>query len=108
VRNGLCSAFGNWKIKKWWCFFNTIAHWSMPLRQFLRDLQTCKDIIVAFTSEKPWMTIKKSLFCNWPLIPNFFIAHLYIVARCKTKGAVRAVWALLRIWPLLLNGQLLY
>ncbi len=56
--------------------------------------------IAAFTSEKQWMTIKKSLFCTWPLIPNVFIAHLLILVQCKTKGAVRAVCALLHIWPL--------
>ncbi len=39
------------------------------------------------------MTIKKSLFRHWPLIPNFFIAYLSILVWCKTKGAVGAVWA---------------
>ncbi len=33
-------------------------------------------------------------------MPNFFIEHLPILARCKTKGAVRAVGALLRNWQL--------
>ncbi len=47
--------------------------------------------IVAFTSEKRWMTIKKCLFCNWPLIQNFFIAHLPILVQCKIKGTVGAV-----------------
>ncbi len=56
--------------------------------------------IVAFISEKRWMTLKKSLFCNWPLIPNFFIEHLPILVQCKTKGTVGAVCASLRIWPL--------
>jgi hypothetical protein len=57
-------------------FFNTITHWSMPVRQFLRSLQTCGDFIPAFISEKQWMTIKKSFFHNWPVMLNFFIAHL--------------------------------
>ena len=34
--------------------------------------------------------IKKSLFRNWQLKPNFFIAHLPILVRCKTKGGVGA------------------
>jgi hypothetical protein len=54
-------------------------------------------LIAAFTSEKSWMMIKKSLFRNWPLILNVFIAHLSILVPRKTKGAVRAVCALLRI-----------
>jgi hypothetical protein len=36
------------------------------------------------------MTIKKSFSRNWQLKPNFFIAHLPILVRCKTKGAVGA------------------
>jgi hypothetical protein len=51
---------------------------------------------VAFTSEKRWITIEKSLFRNWPLIPNF---HLSIFVRCKTKDTFGAVCALGRIWP---------
>jgi hypothetical protein len=51
--------------------------------------------IAAFTSEKRWMTIKKSLFRHWPLIMNLSIAHLSILVQFKTKGAVRAVCALL-------------
>jgi hypothetical protein len=38
-------------------------------------LQMCRAFIAALTSEKRWMTIKKSLFRNWPLIQNFFKAH---------------------------------
>jgi hypothetical protein len=44
--------------------------------QFLCNLQTRGAFIAAFTSEKRWMTIKKSLFRHWPLIVNFFVAHL--------------------------------
>jgi hypothetical protein len=45
-----------------------------------------------------------SLFRTWQLIPNFFIAHLPILVRCKTKGAVGAVCALPGNWKL--NAQL--
>jgi hypothetical protein len=31
---------------------------------------------------------------------NFFVAYFSILVRCKTKGAVGAVCASLRIWPL--------
>jgi hypothetical protein len=57
----------------------------------LRILQMHGAFIAAFTSEKQWMTIKNSLFRNWLLIPDFFIALLSSLIRCKTKGAVRAV-----------------
>ncbi len=30
---------------------------------------------------------------------NFFVAYFSILVRCKTKVAVGAVFALLRIWP---------
>jgi hypothetical protein len=43
---------------------------------------------------------QKSLLHNWQFIPNFFIAHLPILVRCKTKGAVRALCALLSNWQL--------
>jgi hypothetical protein len=39
-------------------FVNTIAHWSKPVRQFLRNLQTRRAFIAAFTSEKRLKTIK--------------------------------------------------
>ncbi len=58
-----------------------------------------------------WKTIKKSLFRNWPLIQNFFIAHLSILVRCKTKAGVGALCAL-RLYCAfgnsVPNGQLLY
>jgi hypothetical protein len=38
----------------------------------LRILQMRRAFMAALTSEKRWMTIKKSLFRNWPLILNFF------------------------------------
>ncbi len=66
--------------------------------QFVRNLQMHGAIITA--SEKFIDNDKKSWFRNWPLPPNFFTAHLYILVRCKTKGAVRVVCALLRIFPL--------
>jgi hypothetical protein len=72
----------------------------MPVRQFLRILQTRGAFIAAFTSEKTTDDNQKSLFRHWPLIMNFFEAHLSILVRCKTKGAVGVVCALLRIWLL--------
>ncbi len=79
-------------VEKW-------RNWGVLLT-LLRNLQMRGAFIAAFTSEKRWMTIKKSLLRNWPLIANFFIAHLSILVRCKTKGAVGAVCTLLGIWPL--------
>ncbi len=52
VRNGLCSAFSNLETNKLRHFDNTIAHWSMQVRLFLRNLQMRGTFIVAFTSEK--------------------------------------------------------
>jgi hypothetical protein len=49
-----------------------------PPQQFIRNLQMRGAFIAAFTSEKQLMTIKKSLFRHWPLIPNFFYAYLSI------------------------------
>jgi hypothetical protein len=72
----------------------------MTVRQFLRNSQTRGAFIAASTSEKQLATNKKSLFRHWPLIMNFFVAYFSILVRCKTKGAVGAVCALLRIWPL--------
>jgi hypothetical protein len=74
-------------------FVNTILPWPMPMRQSLCNLQ--KDN-------------KKVLFRKGQLIPNFFIVHLPILVRCKTKGAFRALCALLRNWQLGANCQLLY
>ncbi len=66
-------------MKKWRRLVNTIAPWPMPV------------------SEKGKMKIKKSLFCNWKLIPNVFIAYLPIFVLCKNEGAGGAVCALLPI-----------
>jgi hypothetical protein len=52
---------------------NTIARWSTPVRQLLRNLQMRRAFIAAITSEKREMTIKKSLFRHWPLIINFLL-----------------------------------
>ncbi len=51
-------------MKKWRSFVNTIAAWSMPVRQSYHNLQRC--------SEK-WKVPQKKLFHNWQLIPNFLI-----------------------------------
>jgi hypothetical protein len=95
VRKGLCSAFGNCK----WRFVNTIAPWQTQVRHFLRNSQRYGAFIAAFTSEKRWMTIKNK-FRNWKFLPNIFSAHLPILVRCKTKGAIRAVCDLLGNWQL--------
>jgi hypothetical protein len=52
----------------------------------LLNLQTSGAFIAAFTSEKRWMTIKKSLFRHWPLLMNFFMAYLSILLRCRRSG----------------------
>jgi hypothetical protein len=36
---------------------------------------------------------------------NFFVPNFSIIERCKTKGAVGEVCALLRIWPLSAHQQ---
>jgi hypothetical protein len=41
---------------------------------------------------------KKSLFHNWQLIPNFFITHLPILVKYRTKATVGAVCTLSRNW----------
>ncbi len=122
--NNLCSAFGNWKIKKWPRFLNTNAPWQMPIRRiccltgnrktkkwrrFLNTIapwQMPVDTLSAIykgavhsslllqVKNNGWRS-KKSLFCNWQLIPNIFSAHLPILVRYKTKGSVGAVCALL-------------
>jgi hypothetical protein len=80
---------------------NSLRTWIKKLRQNTKAQFTTRGVFTAaFTSEKRWMTIKKSLFRIWPLILNFFIAHLSILVRCKTKGAVGALCALPHIWPL--------
>jgi hypothetical protein len=56
-------------------FVNTIGPWSMLVCYSLRNLQRGGKFIAAFISEKRKMAIEKSLFRNWQLIPNFFIAH---------------------------------
>jgi hypothetical protein len=57
----ICCALGIYLLKKeeTEAFFNTIAHWSMTVRQFLRNSQTLRAFVAAFTSEKRMMTIKK-------------------------------------------------
>ncbi len=68
--------------------------------------QLCGAFIAAFTSEKRWMTINKSLFLNWQFVLNFFIAHLPILVQCKTKHEVGALCALLRKWQLHVGAKL--
>jgi hypothetical protein len=66
---------------------------EMEALTLLHSLQMRRVFIPALPSEKRWMKIKKSLSHNWQLIQNFFIAHLPILERCKTKGAGGAVCA---------------
>ncbi len=66
-------------------------NWCVLLTPFRKKIRMRGAFIVAFTSEKQWMTLKISLFCNWPLIQHFFIAHWPFLVQCKTKGTVGAV-----------------
>jgi hypothetical protein len=78
-------------------FVPPLAVEKEEIEAFVSTIAQLSIQVVAFTSENRWMTIEKSLFCSWHLIPNFFIAHLLILVRYKTKGAVGAVCALLCI-----------
>ncbi len=62
------SFFHLWQLKK--------EETESVLLTPLHILQMRRAFIAAFTNEKHRMTIKKSLFRNWPLIPKFFIVHL--------------------------------
>ncbi len=54
-----------------------------------------------YTALIPALQVKnESLFRNWQFMLNFLIAHLQILVRYKTKGAVRALGALMRNWQL--------
>jgi hypothetical protein len=48
-----------WKRRNWGVF-NTVAHWSMPESQFLRNLQTQGAFIAAFTRGKTMDDNKKT------------------------------------------------
>ncbi len=63
-----------------------------PLLTPLRNLQMRGAFTAAFTSKKMINDNQKSWFRNWPLISNFFIAHLSIRVRCKTKSP-KFFWA---------------
>jgi hypothetical protein len=65
MSNGLCCAFGNWKINKWRRFVNTIAPWPMPVRQSLRNLPRCGAFISAYTSENLKMTFWRINIFSW-------------------------------------------
>jgi hypothetical protein len=89
------------------CAIVFVPHWQLKNEEIevfcyrhCAILQMRGAFIAAFTSEKRWMTTQKIFFLNWPLIQNFFIAHLPILVRCKTKSEVGAGCALLRTWPL--------
>ncbi len=75
MRNGLCSVFGNWKIKKLRRFANTIAQFTKAL--------------TIYRGFYKWKTMddnkKKVCSAIWQLTQNFFIAYLPILLWCKTK-----------------------
>jgi hypothetical protein len=92
------SFFHLWQLEKEECslFVNTIAPLP-PVRRSLRNLQRRWAFIPDSPIEEWNRTIKKISSRNWKLIQNFFFTRLSILVQCKTKGAVRAVYALLRI-----------
>jgi hypothetical protein len=63
---------------------------NKKLRRFVNTIDQFTNAwsIAAFTSENQWMTIKKNLFRNCPLMLNFFVAHLSTLVQSKTNGAV--------------------
>jgi hypothetical protein len=63
VCNGLFSVFGNWKIKKLRRFVDTVANAGKTVFAQFTKVRSIH-FIAAFTSEKRWMTIEKSLFRN--------------------------------------------
>jgi hypothetical protein len=74
------SAFGNWKRNN--------------LRQFVNTTAQVTNVRSINSGFYKWKTIddnQKSSFRNGLLISNFFIAHLWILVRYKTKGAVGVV-----------------
>ncbi len=78
-------------------------NWGVLLTP-LRNLQMRKAFIAALTSEKNYGWRSKKVYSaigHWYQI--FFIAHLSILVRSKTKGADGAVCALLRIKCLMAN-----
>ncbi len=98
MRKGSCSTFDNWQ----WRNGGVLLHIPMPVRKSLSNLQRRGAFTAAFTSKKLKMTIKISFLCHWQLIPNFFSAHLLILLRWKTKGAVGVVCAVGN-WLLIAN-----
>ncbi len=57
----------------------------VPLTQFVHIAKKILPCGPEFSAEFS-VTFKKSLFRIGPLLPNFFIAHLWILVRCKTKA----------------------
>jgi hypothetical protein len=79
-------------------FDNTI-HWSKPVRQFLCNYKHAP-LRLSQVKNDGWQSKKVySDIGHWYQISSLRIP---ILVRCKTtKGAVRVVCALLRIWPLM-------
>jgi hypothetical protein len=63
-------------------------------------LQRCAAFISGFTSEKLKLTIQKKFISQFVINTVFFNAHMPILVRCKTKGAVGAMSTFLRNWQL--------
>ncbi len=77
------------KLKKLRRFVNTIAQFT-----------NAWSIHSGFYKWKTMDDDQKKFILQLAIDTKFFIAHLSILVRCKTTGAVRAVGALLRICPL--------
>jgi hypothetical protein len=86
-----CSLFRLWQLKN-----EEIQAFVYIIAQFT-NVQSIHPGF--FTSEKR-ITMDDDQKKFIPQLAIFFIAHLSILVRCKTKGAVGEVCATLRIWPL--------
>ncbi len=84
-----CSAFGLWKKKKYRRFFNTSA-----------QFKNAHSIHSAFYHCRMIDDNKKMFIPHLAIETELFHSAFVILVWCKTKGAVRAVCALLHIWPL--------
>jgi len=72
VRNDVCSAFGNWKIKKRSRFDNTIAQSQMPSRHSFHNL-TVHNIHPAFCKGKTMDDDQKKFFPQLAIDTEWFL-----------------------------------
>jgi hypothetical protein len=79
------SAFYSQKWVYLYFFNNTIAYWSMLVRQFLRNLQMHRSFIAAITSTKTRDDNQKKFLPPLAIDNKFFIAYLPIPVRCKNQ-----------------------